>query len=109
MNPSNKSILKYASMSASLMSLYVIIIGSFFHYAPTIFGGPNKPDTVFIPIAMLLLFVFSATLSGTIVLGRPILWYIDGKKKEAVMLFSYTLSLLFVAMAVAFIVMVIFG
>ena len=109
MNSSNKPILKYASISAALMTLYVIIIGNFFHFAPVIFGGQNKPDTVFIPIAMLLLFVFSATLSGTIVLGRPILWYLDGKKKEAVMLFSYTLALLFVALSVAFIVMVIFG
>ncbi|MDD5164956.1 MAG: hypothetical protein PHG25_00230 [Candidatus Pacebacteria bacterium] len=108
MVPSNKPIIKYAFINASLMSLYVIVIGSFFHFAPVIFGGQNKPDTVFIPIAMLLLFVFSATLSGTIVLGRPILWYLDGKKKEAVMLFSYTLSLLFVAMSLVFIVMALF-
>jgi uncharacterized membrane protein len=54
------------------------------------------PDTVFMPMAMLMLFVFSAAVTSGLVLGRPIMWYLDGKKKEAIHLLVSTLSIFFV-------------
>ena len=38
----------------------------------------------------LMLFVFSALLTGYLVLGKPIMMYVDGQKKEAVRLLFYT-------------------
>lgn len=58
---------------------------------------------ILIPIGMLLLFVFSATITGTLVLGRPVLLYIDGAKSEALKFFSYTLGWIFVIMCTVFI------
>lgn len=55
----------------------------------------DKVSDVFAGAMILLLFVLSATIVGTLVLGRPILWYLDGMKKEALRLFFYTVSWLF--------------
>lgn len=52
--------------------------------------------TPFIPIFMLMLFVFSAALTGTLFFGKPIMWYIDGKKKEALSLLAYTFGAFFI-------------
>lgn len=51
---------------------------------------------------MLLLLILSATVTGSLVLGRPILWYLDGKKKEAVSLFVATVGFLFLITIFAF-------
>lgn len=62
----------------------------------------DKPDTVFAPIMALMLFVLSAAVTASLVLGRPILWYIDGKKKEAVQLLFSTLVVFFGIMLLTF-------
>lgn len=88
-NTMKNTILKHAALNALATALYVILVASFLFYAPkTIVPGP---DTVLVPIVMLLLFVFSAALTGVLVFGRPILWYVDGKKKEALSLLAATL------------------
>lgn len=66
----------------------------------------DEPDTIFAPIIMLMLFVFSAAITGSLVLGRPILWYIDGKKKEAVHLLFSTLIFFFCIMLITSIIFV---
>ena len=47
--------------------------------------------------------VFSAAFTGFLVFGRPIMWYLDGKKKEAMQLFFSTLILLLMIAIVIFI------
>ncbi|MEK7493870.1 MAG: hypothetical protein AAB630_01800 [Patescibacteria group bacterium] len=84
-------IIKTATINAVLTALYVSTISTFFFYIPKIFDN-SKPDTVFAPIMMLSLLVFSVALVGALIFGRPMLWYLDGKKKEAISLFFYTLG-----------------
>ncbi len=86
-------IIKHALEQALATALYVVVIASSLFYAPTFFGEAEK-KTVLIPIIMLLLLVFSAGLTGSLVFGRSILWYLDGKKKEAVSLLLYTFGFL---------------
>ncbi len=83
-------IIKNAVINALATALYIALIASFLFYAPKTFGQ-NKADTVLVPIVMLSLLVFSAALTGMLIFGRPALWYLDGKKKEALSLFIYTL------------------
>jgi hypothetical protein len=97
-----KDIFKYACINALLTAFYIGLISSILFYGPRYFAFAEEPDTVFAPIMMLMLFVFSATITATLVLGRPILWYMDGKKKEGVSLFLYTLFVFFIIMVVAF-------
>jgi hypothetical protein len=53
-----------------------------------VFGGQN---TFLSPVLFLLLFVFSVLVCGLLVLGKPLKFYIDGRKKEAVSLLFYSL------------------
>jgi len=100
-------IIKTATINAALMALYVSAISSFLFYIPKIFDN-TKPDTVLAPIMMLSLLVFSAALVGALIFGKPILWYLDGKKKEAVSLLFYTLGVFLiitiVVMCVAYLI-----
>ena len=102
----NKNILKSAGVNALATGLYIVVIALFLSSTARIFGPSN---TMLIPIAMLLLFVFSATFTGVLVLGKPILWYLDGKKKEAVSLFMATLGFLFVLTVGAFLALMVHG
>ena len=65
---------------------YVMVIGD------RIFG---KIDNVFGVVAFLMLFVLSTAIVGSLVLAKPIIYYLDGKKKEAISLLLYTIGILF--------------
>lgn len=94
--------MKFAALNALGTALYIACISLLMFNAEQIFGGEGPDETVLIPIAMLLLFVLSASITGSLVLGRPILWYMDGKKKEAVSLLMATLGFLAAITFVAF-------
>ncbi len=96
-----RDILKYGFLHALLTALYIGLVATFIFYIVPMFFA-DKPDTIFAPIMMLMLFVFSAAVTGTLVLGRPILWYIDGKKKEAIYLLFSTLLAFFGIMLLTF-------
>lgn len=87
-------IIKTAVTNAVLTTAYVMLVASFFIYVlPTL--GPNEPKTVLAPMMMLLLLICSAGLTGWLVFGRPVLWYLDGHKQDALALLGYTLGTLF--------------
>jgi membrane-bound acyltransferase YfiQ involved in biofilm formation len=73
--------LKLAGINALGTAMYIALVSCMLFYAPQIFNK-NSEDTVFIPIAMLLLFVVSASITSLLVLGRPMIWYLEGKKKK---------------------------
>jgi len=52
----------------------------------------GKADNFLMPVAMLLLFVLSTAITGALVLGKPILLYLDNKKEDALKLFGWTLG-----------------
>jgi hypothetical protein len=52
-----------------------------------------------------MLFVFSALVTGGLVLGRPLLLYIDGQKKEGVKLLLFTGLGLFLFTILTFVVL----
>jgi len=83
-----------------LVLLYASLVAFVMSHANQWFPGP---DTAWTPVAVLMLFVLSATITGTLVLGRPILMYMDGKKKEALQFFGYTVGWLFLMTVVAFV------
>ena len=98
-------VIKSALIDSFGTTAYIILVISFIFSLR--FLAP-KEDTIIIPIAMLLLFVFSAALTGTLVFGKPILWYIDGKKKEAISLVGYTLGFLFIITILVFMILIAF-
>jgi uncharacterized membrane protein YbhN (UPF0104 family) len=49
----------------------------------------NQPDSFLAPVFMLLLFVISAATTGYLILGKPLMLFLDNQKKEAIgLLFS---------------------
>lgn len=96
-------IIRQAFIDAIGTTLYIIIIVSFMFYLQA--SAPKASNIVLIPIAMLLLFVFSAALTGFLVFGKPVMLYLDGKKKEAISLIGYTLIFLFVITVIIFILL----
>ena len=93
-----KKLVKLAFFSALGEAVYILLIALFVINSGKLEG--NKPGVLPI-IAFLLLFVFSASLSGALVLGKPILLYLDGKRKEGIYLFGLTLGWLMLFLAVA--------
>ncbi|MEK7505222.1 MAG: hypothetical protein AAB589_02995 [Patescibacteria group bacterium] len=75
---------------AILAFLYIALVAGFMSHIETFFDN-QKPDTFVAPLFMILLFVLSATIVGTLVLARPILLYLDGRKPEALKFFGFTL------------------
>lgn len=102
-------IMKFAALHALGTALYIACVSSLLFYSETIFGGEGSEETVLIPIAMLLLFVLSAAVTGSLVLGRPVLWYMDGKKKDAVALLIATLGFLAVITLIMFLGLMVFA
>ena len=92
-----KNLKSLALLNALGTAIYVSLIALFMQNAERIFG---QMDNLFGPVAILLIFVLSAAITGSLVLGRPILMYLDNRKAEAVKLFIYTLGWLFVILAV---------
>ena len=97
-----KNIKKTAFINAAGTVLYVAVVASFIVYAPKFESGPIS---VFVPMAMLLLFIFSAALTGFLIFGRPILWYLDGNKKEALSLLAWTLAIFLVITLAVFVLL----
>ncbi len=98
-----KDILKYATINSLGTALYVTTVASFIHLLSQSFGDEKS---IIVPIFMLMLFVFSAAFTGTLVFGRPIVWYLNGKKKEALYLLTYTLGIFLVIIVVVFIFLI---
>lgn len=77
--------------------VYIILVVTFINNAEKIFGqGEHK---YFIPVIMLTLFVLSALVTSSLILGKPLMLYFDGQKKDSVKLLLYTIISLAVLLA----------
>jgi hypothetical protein len=91
-------------INALLAFAHIVCIGLFFSYVPKqIFG--EKPGVLGFAI-FLLLFVLSAAVMGILILGKPVLLYLDNKKKESLAMLFYTIGwlavILFVTIFIVF-------
>ncbi|MBU0531057.1 hypothetical protein KJ910_00975 [Patescibacteria group bacterium] len=87
MSKCNVCILSLAQATA--VFIYIILISLFLNNAEQWFG---QLDGVTAPVLMLMIFVFSAAVTGGLVLGVPILMYLEGAKAKAVKNFVATLG-----------------
>lgn len=95
--------MKYALLDALGTAMYVSLVASFMYFA-----GQNAPkeDGFFVPVAMLMLLVLSVAIVASLIFGRPVMWYIDGKKKDALRLLLHTLGIFAVITFVVLILLV---
>jgi heme O synthase-like polyprenyltransferase len=85
----NKKILQWSVLAALGTGAYIALVAFLMTHAEGLMG-PDK--SILNPIVLLLLFVVSAAVTSALVLGKPTLLYLDGKKKEAVELFGFTVG-----------------
>lgn len=99
----SKPILKWSLLNAFGTLAYIAVVVLFMSNAENWFG---KVPEYFAGITMLTLFVFSAAVVGSLILGRPILWYLDGAKGEAIRLFTFTLFWILLILCVLMLVLI---
>jgi hypothetical protein len=83
-------------LSAAGVLAYVSAIALLMFNAEGIFGST---PSFLAPVLMMLLLVISATVTGLLVLGKPIHLFLSGFKKEAWILLFATLAWLIVFLA----------
>jgi hypothetical protein len=91
----NKKILAWSFVNSVGVLVYVALVATIIQNGEKIFGQMKNFAG---PIAFLLLFVFSALVTGLLVLGRPVYLFLDGFKKESVKMLLYTVGWMFLIM-----------
>jgi len=91
------NILKYAAVHALGAALYVALVVTLIENEALNAGG-NETLTAF---AVLMLFSVSAGIMASLIFGRPLMWYLDGKKKEAVKLVGATIGFMAIITMIA--------
>ena len=85
----NNALLLHSLGHALLVLLYTSGVAWGLFNSQQLFGSKH---TFLVPLVILLLFVLSASIVGALVLGRPVMLYIDGFKREALQFFGCTVS-----------------
>jgi len=101
----NSTLAKWGATQALGVSIYVFLLSAFINKATDWFGKVDQK--IITPAAALMLFVFSALVTGGLVLGKSIMLYLDGQKKEGVKLLFFTGVGMFIFMSLIFIVLLI--
>lgn len=78
-------------INAFSASAYIFIVVS----VMTLITQPlrNKPDTFFAPVMVLFVLTLSVAVMAYLFFYQPLLYFIEGKKKEAVELFVKTVGI----------------
>jgi hypothetical protein len=94
----NKQLMGRSLINTVGLAVYVFAVANIMQNGEKWFG---RVPGLLGPTAFLMLFVLSAAVSGSLVFGKPILVYLDGDKKGAVVMVLYTMLwlTLFVALA----------
>jgi len=84
-------LLKTAILNSLAVAIYIFLVAVLMTNGNQLFG---QVTGILGGVSMLLLFTLSALVVGSLVLGKPIMLYLDGSKKEAVKLLMYIISFL---------------
>jgi hypothetical protein len=84
----NQPLLLRALWSALGVTAYIVLVATIMFNAEHIFAPMQR--TIIGPLAFLMLFVFSALVTGTMVLLPPLRLYLDGQKTDGVRLLVFT-------------------
>jgi len=98
----DKDIFRNSLVNSLLVSIYVLLVASLMWKGDVIFGTMDQPLGV---ATFLMLFTISAGIVGTLVLGKPLMLYLDGKKKEGVAMLISTLLILLILTSISLIIM----
>lgn len=72
--------------------LYITFVATIMSFAEQFLS--QREDTILAPISFLLLFVVSAAMMAVLVFGKPVMLYLDGKKRDGVLMTANTIGFL---------------
>ena len=98
---SRKTTIKYAFWHAIAAALYITAVAGLMTNANKFLGQANNVLGV---MSFLLTFVISAAVMGLLIFGRPAMWYVNGAKKEGVVLSIYTVGFLVLIAEIVFLI-----
>lgn len=84
----NSSLFARGLLHSGGVLIYVLLLTTFFSKANSWFGATDRD--IFSPAGAMMMLVFSALVTGGLVLAKPLMMYIDGQKKEALKLLFFT-------------------
>lgn len=96
----NNKILFWAFIDAVGTFIYVALVAWLLFNGGTIFGQVHSFAA---PLMLLMLFIVSAIITGSLVLARPAYLYFNGFKKEGINLVLATVLFLFIFTLLVFI------
>ena len=99
-------ILPESIISSLGVLLYILAVGWIIMHGHEVFGDINN---LWGPLIFLLLFVFSAMITGMLVMGRPLWLYIEGNKQDAIRLLFYNTTGLFILLLLILLIKIVFG
>ena len=85
----DRDIIKRGLLHASGAFLYIVAVATMMYNANHVFG---TKDNFLTPILVLSLFVLSAAVMGMLIFGKPVMLYMDGKKRDSVKLVTSTIG-----------------
>ncbi len=91
-------------ISAILATIYILGVVLFMSNGERMFD--QLDNEMLAGTTMLLLFVFSALITGSLILGRPISLFLEGKKQEGWKSLFYTGLSLFVILVIVILIVV---
>ena len=89
-----KNLIAVSLINSLGVIVYVLLVAAIMQNGEKLFG---KMTNFWGPFAFLMLFVLSASIVGLLTLGKPIMLYLNGEKKEAAQMLFYTVLWLFIA------------
>jgi hypothetical protein len=84
------TLLKRSFAHAAGVIAYVFAVSLLLSRGKDIFG--DSEETLLIPVFMMLLLVVSATVTGLLVLGKPVMLYLNGARKDALAMLGATVG-----------------
>jgi hypothetical protein len=86
-------------INAGLGGVYIVLASLFVNNVPKLFGPESNGNGGILGFSVFLMFfVLSASVMSALILGKPVMMYMDGEKKGAVKLLGITLGWIFVFM-----------
>ena len=77
-------------INAVSATVYITLVVAVMNYITKTYG--SKPDPAFAPVVFLSVLCLSVSIMGYIFFYQPLVLLIDGKKKEALQLFTQTIG-----------------
>ncbi len=99
-----KNLIKSSLLYAFATMAYISLVALFMSNADKTLGNVKG---MLAPIVFLTLLVMSAAITGSLVLGKPVMMYIDGQKKEAVKHFLLTIGWMFIVLVIGLIILIV--